>query len=61
MKVHISLLLCRSFFSVKAEYHQKTGQNPDVNNINVLFTEDKMIPRKVTGNFHKERDQPYSK
>ena len=33
--------------SAIAEHHQKTGHNPDTDNIKVLCREDKLIPRKV--------------
>ena len=33
--------------SAVAEYHQKTGHKPDLDNIKVLCREDKLIPRKV--------------
>ena len=33
--------------SAIAEHYQKTGHNPDADNIKVLCREDKLIPRKV--------------
>ena len=33
--------------SAVAEHHQKTGHEPDLDNVKVLCREDKLLPRKV--------------
>ena len=45
--------------SAVAEHHQKTGHEPDLDNVKVFCREDKLLPRKVReAIIHKERDQP---